>query len=45
MISKVKSCNQRRFPQPQPDFLVYPTGGGEEVFWWVTVVEVVVEAA
>ncbi|MED3390026.1 hypothetical protein [Bacillus thuringiensis] len=39
------SWNQRRFPQPQPDFLVYPTGGGEEVFLWITVVEAVVGTA
>ncbi|WP_276569946.1 hypothetical protein [Bacillus thuringiensis] len=36
--------NQRRFPQPQPDFLVYPAGGVEEIFWLVTVVDVVGEA-
>ncbi|MEM5612292.1 hypothetical protein AAHB63_24910 [Bacillus thuringiensis] len=42
VISKVMSWDQRRFPQPQPDFFVYPAGGVEEVFWWVTVVEAVV---
>ncbi|MEB8735334.1 hypothetical protein P4G85_12320 [Bacillus cereus] len=39
------SWNQRRFPQPQPDFFVYPAGGVDEGFWLVTVVDVVVEAA
>ncbi|MEJ9182014.1 hypothetical protein [Bacillus thuringiensis] len=42
VISIVMSWDQRRFPQPQPDFFVYPAGGVEEVFWWVTVVEAVV---
>ncbi|EKS8373613.1 hypothetical protein P4418_18130 [Bacillus thuringiensis] len=43
VISKVKSWDQRRFPQPQPDFFVYPAGGVEEIFWLIIVVDAVVE--